>query len=59
MPGNRWDLIAHRVDDVRPEGVSVVVPYFEQPDSLARMYGALASLDPAVVSLVVADDGST
>ena len=37
---------------------AVIVPYFEQPDSLRRMYAALAHLDPARFELVVADDGS-
>jgi GT2 family glycosyltransferase len=38
--------------------VAIVVPYFEQPASLRRMYSALAHLDPNRFQLVVADDGS-
>lgn len=39
--------------------VSVVMPYFEQPDTLLRMFGALLA-DPALdqVDVVVVDDGS-
>lgn len=59
VPHNRWDLIADRVPDTAAADIAVVVPYFEQPASLARMYAALAHLDPAHVTLVVADDGSS
>ena len=38
VPDNRWDLVAGEVDDRvgDPDGtVAVVIPYYEQPDSLA------------------------
>jgi GT2 family glycosyltransferase len=57
-PHNRWDLVAARVDAAPLARTAVVVPYFEQPDSLRRMYAALAHLDPRRFELVVADDGS-
>ncbi len=40
--------------------VAVVIPYYEQPDSLRRMYAALsmAGLDPRRHEVIVVDDGS-
>jgi GT2 family glycosyltransferase len=58
LPDNRWDLVAGRVGTAPPRRVAVVVPYFEQPASLSRMYAGLASLDPQQHQLVVTDDGS-
>ena len=58
VPGNRWDLVLDEVDRAQPRSVAVIVPYYEQPDSLARMYAALADLDPSTCSIVIADDGS-
>lgn len=59
VPHNRWDLAADRITPDVGEPVAVIVPYFEQPASLRRMYATLAHLDPSVVELVVADDGSS
>ena len=58
VPQNRWDLVARRVAATEVARAAVVVPYFEQPESLRRMYAALAHLDPARFEVVVADDGS-
>jgi GT2 family glycosyltransferase len=60
VPGNRWDLVAAEVDATRPGPVAVVVPYFEQPESLRRLYAAIAVSDlPTDSELVVVDDGSS
>lgn len=59
VPHNRWDLAPP--DGGHPPRVAVVVPYFEQPDSLLRMYAALAATDRrsmAGLEIVVVDDGS-
>ncbi len=58
VPGNRWDLLAHRRPD--PPRVSVVVTHFDQPNELARTLAALRRQDhPADrLEIIVADDGS-
>ena len=60
VPHNRWDLVAGMVDDVVPASCAIIVPYFEQPQSLERMYAAIAGsgLDPDRYELIVVDDGS-
>lgn len=61
LPHNRWDLAEDAVAaGPVPTSVAVIVVYFEQPASLARMYAALA---PALTShpgweVIVVDDGS-
>jgi GT2 family glycosyltransferase len=43
-----------------PASVAIIVPYFEQPESLARMYAALERARPPTTwELLVVDDGST
>jgi hypothetical protein len=60
VPGGRWDLVADDVRAAEASSVAVVVPYFEQPDSLLRLYAALgAGRLPAGSELLVVDDGST
>lgn len=58
VPGNRWDLLAHR--DPEPPRVTVVVTHYDQPDELARTLAALARQDHPSdrLEIVVADDGS-
>ncbi len=58
VPGNRWDLLAHR--DPEPPRVTVIVTHYAQPVELARTLAALARQDhPADrLEIVVADDGS-
>lgn len=60
VPHNRWDLIRPAFGHPIHSPVAVVVPYFEQPESLSRMYAAVAAarLDPLCCELVVVDDGS-
>ncbi len=63
VPDNRWDLVVSEVDERMRSpnaSVAVVIPYFEQPDSLERMYAALsrARLDPRRHEVIVVDDGS-
>src|SRR6188472_827225 len=58
VPHNRWDLVDDTAWQHPVRSVAVVVPYFEQPESLRRMYGALTHLDPSVVEVAVVDDGS-
>ncbi len=58
VPDNRWDLVERDPDpDV---DVAIVVPYFEQPASLERMYAVIAAdpSGPARRELIVVDDGS-
>ena len=57
---NRWDQITPANLEAATPDVAIVVPYFDQPASLQRMYGALsaAELDPRRHHLVIADDGS-
>jgi hypothetical protein len=58
VPDNRWDLVPREPDpDV---DVAIVVPYFEQPASLARMYAVIAAdaVPAERYELVVVDDGS-
>lgn len=61
VPQNRWDLVPSELLDRSAASIAIVVPYFNQPDSLRRMYGAIAAahLDPRCHRLVIADDGST
>ena len=65
VPQNRWDLVPCELLDreaaATATATAIIVPYFEQPDSLGRMYAAIASarLDPESHRLVIADDGST
>ncbi|MFN3949850.1 glycosyltransferase family 2 protein [Microbacterium sp.] len=58
VPGNRWDLLAHR--DPEPPRVTVVVTHYAQPEELARTLAALARQDHPSdrLEIVVADDGS-
>lgn len=58
VPGNRWDLVAHRRP--RPPRVSVIVTHYSQPDELARTLAALARQDHPreLLEIIVADDGS-
>lgn len=58
VPGNRWDLIAHR--EPEPPRVSVIVTHYNQPAELARTLTALRRQDhPADrLEVIVADDGS-
>lgn len=60
VPQNRWDLVAGQRRYSGSVDVAVIVPYFEQQESLQRMYAALAvaQLDPARTEIVVVDDGS-
>jgi hypothetical protein len=62
VPQNRWDLVADRRPERPADTVAVVIPYFEQPTSLVRMYAALAlalaELGPAGAEVVIIDDGS-
>lgn len=60
VPHNRWDLAGPPHQDPQPE-LAIIVAYFEQPESLLRMYAALdvARLDPARTEVVVVDDGSS
>lgn len=60
VPQNRWDLVAGDRPDRPADAVAVIIPYFEQPESLNRMYAALAltELGPAGCEVVVVDDGS-
>lgn len=60
VPHNRWDLVPAQPDAAAGERCAVIVPYFEQPDSLRRMYAAIAvaGLDPSLHELIVVDDGS-
>ncbi|MET0460979.1 MAG: glycosyltransferase [Ilumatobacteraceae bacterium] len=60
VPQNRWDLVADERPAWPAEAVAVIIPYFEQPESLARMYAALAltQLGPAGCEVVIVDDGS-
>ena len=59
VPGNRWDL----VDPSRVEApeVSVVIPYYDGPDDLALILGALTrqTHPRSRLQVVVADDGSS
>jgi len=57
---NRWDQLPPALLDAGAPDVAIIVPYFNQPDSLRRMYAALATadLDPRRHRLVIADDGS-
>ncbi len=60
VAGNRWDLVADRVRLAPPTRVAVIIPYFEQPDSLRRMYAALEVATVGVPwEVVVVDDGSS
>jgi len=65
VPGNRWDLVAPEVRAPSfshdAPSVAVIVPYFEQPASLQRMYAAVATcpLDPHRHQVIVVDDGSS
>lgn len=58
VPGNRWDLLAHR--EPEPPRVSVIVTHYAQPTELQRTLIALARQDhPADrLEVIVADDGS-
>ncbi|MFJ4036438.1 glycosyltransferase family 2 protein [Microbacterium sp. NPDC090007] len=58
VPGNRWDLVAHRRP--QPPRVSVIVTHYAQPDELARTLAALARQDHPreLLEIIVADDGS-
>lgn len=58
VPGNRWDLLAHR--EPKPPRVSVIVTHYAQPAELQRTLIALARQDhPAErLEVIVADDGS-
>lgn len=58
VPGNRWDLVAHRQPE--PPRVSVVVTHYDQPEELERTLVALQRQDhpSALVEIIVADDGS-
>lgn len=58
VPGNRWDLVAHR--QPHPPRVSVIVTHYAQPDELARTLAALARQDHPreLLEIIVADDGS-
>lgn len=61
VPGNQWDLVTQLVQpDAGNRTVAVVIPYFEQPSSLRRMYAALAAaeLDQDRHEVVIVDDGS-
>ena len=61
--GNDWRSIRPAAPDtLRPVmGVSVVIPYYEAPDALARTLAALERQDYPrhLVEVVVVDDGST
>ena len=60
VPGNRWDLVVDRVRLAPPTRLAVIIPYFEQPDSLRRMYAALEVAEVGVPwEVVVVDDGSS
>jgi len=61
VPQNRWDLIAPLPAPDQQPDLAIVVPYFEQPESLLRMYAALgvARLDPGRTEIVIVDDGSS
>ncbi len=58
VPGNRWDLLAHR--EPEPVRVSVIVTHYDQPAELARTLLALGAQNyPAdLLEVIVADDGS-
>ncbi|KQU04098.1 hypothetical protein ASG56_11830 [Rhodococcus sp. Leaf7] len=56
VPGNRWDLVANV--GAPPRTVSVVVPYYEQPEQLSMLLTALEQQTTAVTEVIVADDGS-
>lgn len=60
VPQNRWDLVAPTDLESAIGSVAIIVPYFEQPESLGRMYAtlAVAPLDPDRHELIVVDDGS-
>ena len=59
VPGNRWDLVREHVALPAASRVAIIIPYFEQPDSLQRMYAALHVGAPnASWEVVVVDDGS-
>ncbi len=60
VPHNRWDLATDIVLRPRTDTVAVIVPYYEQPESLLRMYEALAAatIDRHQIELIVIDDGS-
>ena len=59
VPGNRWDLVREHVALPAASRVAIIIPYFEQPDSLQRMYAALHVGAPnASWEAVVVDDGS-
>ncbi|MGU3293042.1 glycosyltransferase [Williamsia sp. M5A3_1d] len=55
---NRWDLVAD--EPVPARSVSVVIPYYEQPDQLHRVLAALdvQTLGTDRIEVIVADDGS-
>lgn len=57
VPDNRWDLVD---DHQRTPSVSVVVPYYDQPQQLALVLEALTiqTYPLEEVDVVVADDGS-
>lgn len=57
VPDNRWDLM---VDPVETPSVSVVIPYYQQPQQLSLVLEALtAQTYPSMkMDVVVADDGS-
>jgi len=61
VPQNRWDLIAPLPAPDQQPDLAIVVPYFEQHESLLRMYAALgvARLDPWRTEIVIVDDGSS
>lgn len=57
VPHNRWDLLS-ATNHTRKYSVAVVVPYFNQPASLQRLYRCLDDLNANLVEVVIADDGS-
>lgn len=61
VPHNEWDLVVPAQGRPPGSAVAIIVPYFEQPDSLLRMYAAIgaARLDPFEHELIVVDDGSS
>lgn len=58
VPGNRWDLVAHR--EPQPPRVSVIVTHYAQPAELERTLEALRRQDHPrdLLEIIVADDGS-
>lgn len=58
VPGNRWDLVPDA--SVDPPTVTVIVPYYEQPQQLSMLLRALEAQTHPLdrLQVVIADDGS-